>query len=58
MPLISDVRLLDIVIWTSQDDRSSRPGKKAGYWLNADLSQRRPITVDQAAPVVLIHVRQ
>jgi len=28
------LRLLDIIIWTSQDDRMSRPGSPANYWLN------------------------
>jgi hypothetical protein len=53
LALIPDLRLLDMIIWTSQDDRLSRPGKKAGEWLDADLSNRRPITLDDAAPVFL-----
>lgn len=28
----TDLRLLDIIIWTSQDDRMSRPGSPANYW--------------------------
>jgi hypothetical protein len=53
LPLIPDLRLLDMIIWTAQDDRMSRPGKKLGFWLDADLSKRQPITLDQVAPVLL-----
>lgn len=53
LALVPDLRLLDIVIWTSQDDRLSRPGKPANYWLNSDLTARQPITRDQFAPVSL-----
>ncbi|MEQ4565260.1 DUF6308 family protein [Paenarthrobacter sp. CAP02] len=28
----TDVRLLDIILWTSQDDRLSRSGSPANYW--------------------------
>jgi hypothetical protein len=31
----SDLRLLDIVIWCSQDDLQERPGKKRNAWLDA-----------------------
>jgi hypothetical protein len=31
----SDLRLLDIVIWCSQDDRQERSGKQRNQWLNA-----------------------
>lgn len=51
LPLIPDLRLLDIIIWTSQDDRMVRQGKPAGYWLNSDLRGRRPITRSAVAPV-------
>jgi hypothetical protein len=30
---LSDVRLTDIILWTSQDDRMERPGKKRNAWL-------------------------
>jgi hypothetical protein len=53
LPLIPELRLLDMIIWTAQDDRLSRPGKKLGFWLGADLSKRQPITLDQVAPVLL-----
>lgn len=53
LPLIPDLRLLDMIIWTSQDDRMIRPGKVLGLWLGADLSNRRPITLEQVAPVHL-----
>ncbi|MGY1702821.1 DUF6308 family protein [Geodermatophilus sp. SYSU D00766] len=53
LPLIPDLRLLDMIIWTSQDDRLVRAGKPLGLWLDADLSNRQSITLDQVAPVVL-----
>ena len=31
---ISDVRLLDIVLWTAQDDRNSRRSTKKTSWLD------------------------
>lgn len=51
--LISNLRLLDMIIWTSQDDRLSRAGKGPGLWLSADLSDRRPITLNQVSPVLI-----
>jgi Family of unknown function (DUF6308) len=53
LALIPDLRLLDIIIWTAQDDRMTRPGKPANYWLNSDLAGRQPVTRDQIAPVSL-----
>lgn len=47
--LVSDVRLLDIVIWTSQDDRLVRPKKPRDAWLKAGVGQRTPL--DAVAPV-------
>jgi hypothetical protein len=31
--ILSDLRLADIIIWTSQDDRMERPGKPLDAWL-------------------------
>jgi hypothetical protein len=53
LSLISNLRLIDIIIWTSQDDRMSRPRKPGGYWVNSDLDGRRPITRDEVVPVSL-----
>jgi hypothetical protein len=33
--MASDLRLLDIVIWCSQDDLLERPGKRRNAWLDA-----------------------
>jgi hypothetical protein len=41
--LLSDARLGDIVIWTSQDDRVGRPGKPVDAWLTA--SPAEPLSV-------------
>lgn len=49
--LISDVRLLDVIIWTAQDDRLERPGKPAGRWLSGAIGERTPL--DAVAPVAL-----
>jgi hypothetical protein len=38
----TDLRLLDIVIWTSQDDRMSRTGSPANYWLNRQPRKYQP----------------
>jgi hypothetical protein len=38
----TDLRLLDIIIWTSQDDRLPRPGSPANYWLNRPPQGYRP----------------
>ena len=51
---ISDLRLLDIIIWTSQDDRISRVRKNANRWLNADLRDRTPIKLEDVTPVSVI----
>ena len=53
LALIPDLRLLDIVIWTAQDDRMNRPGKPSNYWLIMDLARRQPLTREQMAPVSL-----
>lgn len=41
--LISNLRLIDIVIWTSQDDRMSRSGKPQDRWLTASVGDRIPL---------------
>lgn len=38
----TDLRLLDIIIWTSQDDRMSRAGSPANYWLNRQPREYQP----------------
>ncbi|MGI8946614.1 MAG: DUF6308 family protein [Ornithinimicrobium sp.] len=38
----TDLRLLDIIIWTSQDDRMSRPGSAADFWLNRNPGTYAP----------------
>jgi hypothetical protein len=49
--LISDVRLLDIVIWTAQDDQMARPGKPAGQWLARAIGPRTPF--EQVGPITI-----
>jgi hypothetical protein len=39
LDLLSDVRLLDIIIWTSQDDRSSRRRGKSRRWADIEASE-------------------
>lgn len=34
---VTDLSLIDIVLWTSQDDRFDRKGKAANSWLNASI---------------------
>jgi hypothetical protein len=48
---ISDVRLVDIIIWTAQDDRLTRPGKAADAWLNGTAGE--PIVQEHWEPVRL-----
>jgi hypothetical protein len=43
---VTDLRLLDIAIWTSQDDRMSRPGSPMDYWLNRGGYEYRPNRLD------------
>jgi hypothetical protein len=50
--LVSDVRLLDIVLWTSADDRISRPGKAANAWLKASVG--KAITAEDFMPVSVV----
>lgn len=38
---ISDVRLLDIILWTSQDDQLERENKKKSKWLTSEV--RHPL---------------
>jgi hypothetical protein len=42
----TDLRLLDIVIWTSQDDRMPRAGSPADYWLNRQPRKYQPRRFD------------
>lgn len=42
----TDLRLLDIIIWTSQDDRMSRPGSPANFWLDLPPQEYRPVCLD------------
>jgi hypothetical protein len=49
--LISDVRLLDIILWTSQDDRFSRRRSKRRAWVDTIASY--PVTLDDAASVTI-----
>lgn len=46
----TDLRLLDIMIWCSQDDLLERPGKKRNIWLDAPLRLYEPDPVT-AIPV-------
>lgn len=46
----TDLRLLDIIIWTSQDDRMSRPGSRVNYWVDRRPQEFRPVRLD---PVTL-----
>ena len=48
---LSDLRLVDIVIWTSQDDRMSRVGKSTNRWLDSEIGQHIPMESFQ--PVAL-----
>jgi hypothetical protein len=50
----TDLRLLDIIIWTSQDDRMSRPGSPCNYWLDRGEQEYRPACLD---PEVLNETR-
>lgn len=47
--LISNVRLLDIILWTSQDDRYSRRTAKKQLWV--DIGPGHPVTLDEACSV-------
>ncbi len=47
----SDLRLLDIVIWCSQDDRQERPGKKRNAWLDSPDRAYKPDPVT-SIPVI------
>ncbi|SDL77136.1 hypothetical protein SAMN04487913_11472 [Arthrobacter sp. ok362] len=46
----TDLRLLDIIIWTSQDDSMPRPGSPANYWLHRGPEEYRTVRLD---PVTL-----
>ena len=45
----TNLRLLDIIIWTSQDDRLSRPGSPADYWLDRRPQEYRSVRLDPVA---------
>lgn len=47
----SDLRLLDIVIWCSQDDRQERAGKRRNAWLNAPDRAYEPDPVRSIAVI-------
>lgn len=49
--LISDVRLLGIIIWTTQDDTVSRPKKPVNAWRDARPGPRLPL--ESARPVAI-----
>ncbi|MGI8870883.1 MAG: DUF6308 family protein [Mycobacteriales bacterium] len=49
--LASQLRLLDMIVWTSQDDRMSRNGKLANTWRDATPGEPTPAAA--CAPVVL-----
>lgn len=38
----TDLRLLDIIVWTSQDDRLVRPGSPVDLWLQSAPRDYRP----------------
>ena len=42
---VSELRLVDIIIWTSQDDRMKRPGKRLDAWLTVEPME--PPRLDQ-----------
>ncbi|WP_327019627.1 DUF6308 family protein [Arthrobacter sp. Soil762] len=39
---VTDLRLLDIIIWTSQDDRIARAGSPTDFWLNRQPRDYQP----------------
>jgi hypothetical protein len=45
----TDLRLLDIIVWTSHDDRMSRTGSPANYWLDRREQEYRPARLDPEA---------
>jgi hypothetical protein len=45
--VLSDVRLVDIIIWTSQDDRMERRGKPRDMWLRPPTEN--PPTLDEVS---------
>lgn len=49
--LTSDVRLLTIIIWTSQDDRLARTRKPRDSWLNGIVGQRIPLDSQKHVPL-------
>lgn len=49
--LISDLRLLTIILWTSQDDRLVRPHKPRDLWLTSPIGPRIPLDTMVTVPV-------
>lgn len=49
--LASQLRLLDMIVWTSQDDRMSRNGKLANAWRDATPGEPTPLAA--TAPILL-----
>lgn len=49
---LTDVRLVDIILWTSQDDQFDRPGSKRNFWLNRP--EGTPIGLDDVEPIFLV----
>lgn len=50
--LVSDVRLLDIILWTSQDDVSSRRRAKRKRWVDIDVTEaRQTLASAEAVPL-------
>lgn len=46
--LVSDLRLIDIVLWTTQDDRLFRARKRPTFWLESSPGSR--IRLEDLAP--------
>jgi hypothetical protein len=47
----SDLRLLDIITWTTQDDRMERPGKAKDAWIDAEAIHSLSLHDMRAVPV-------
>lgn len=52
MEILSDSRILDIVLWTSQDDRTERSASPKDFWLTRDVGA--PISLESVQAVRLI----
>lgn len=51
---LSDVRLTDILIWTTQDDRSSKRSAKQQDWV--DVAPNTPMGLDEAKSIPIIRI--